>query len=94
MASLGSQGPFKYIEYGVQGLGFTVWGFGLRVPLKYIEYGVYGDLSITYPKPCPIYLRGTIYLLCSATTATSLLNAKNSSHLLMLTFPCVQALVD
>ena len=32
------------------------------VPLKWIECGVYGDLYITYPKPCSIYLRGTIDL--------------------------------
>ena len=25
-----------------------------------IEYGIYGDLMIIYPKPYPIYLRGTI----------------------------------
>ena len=32
------------------------------VPLKKIEYGVYGDLIEIYPKPCSIYLRGTIPL--------------------------------
>ena len=32
------------------------------VPLKLIEYGIYGGLSITYPKPNSIYLRGTITL--------------------------------
>ena len=32
------------------------------VHLKWIEYGVYGDLSIIYPKPHFIYLRGTISL--------------------------------
>ena len=32
------------------------------VPLKEIEYGVYGDLTIIYPKPYSIYLRGSINL--------------------------------
>ena len=27
----------------------------LVVPLKWIEDGVYGDLIVTYPKPCSIY---------------------------------------
>ena len=31
-------------------------------PLKYLEYRVYGDLIIVYPKPYPIYLRGTMHL--------------------------------
>ena len=31
-----------------------------RVPLTQIEYGVYGDLTIVYPKPDSICLRGTI----------------------------------
>ena len=37
-------------------------GLGLIVPLKWIEHGAYGDLSIIYPKPYSIYLRGTIGL--------------------------------
>ena len=40
------------------------WGLAgckeFTVPLKYIEYGVYGDLTRINPKPCSIYLRGTI----------------------------------
>ena len=32
-----------------------------RVPLKWIEHGAYGDLTIIYPRPYSIYLRGTIY---------------------------------
>ena len=34
----------------------------LIVPLELIEYGVYGDLTIIYPKPHSIHLRGTISL--------------------------------
>ena len=30
------------------------------VPLRKIEYVVYGDLILMYPKPCSIYLRGTV----------------------------------
>ena len=29
-------------------------------PLKQIEYAVYGHLIVEYPKPCSIYIRGTI----------------------------------
>ena len=36
----------------------------LIVPLKSIEYGAYGDLIIIYPKPCSIYLRGTLRVGC------------------------------
>ena len=33
------------------------------VPLKWMEYEVYGDLTIVYPEPYSIYLRGTpIYI--------------------------------
>ena len=43
------------------GLGFRVGGLELSVSLyKWIEYGVYGDLSIIFPKPYSIYLRGRI----------------------------------
>ena len=34
--------------------------YGDIVPLKNLEYGVFGDLVIIYPKPYPIYVRGTI----------------------------------
>ena len=30
------------------------------VSLEYVEYGVNGDLTIRYPKPDSIYLKGTI----------------------------------
>ena len=30
------------------------------VPLEQLEYGVYGDLTILYPEPCSVYLRGPI----------------------------------
>ena len=33
---------------------------GPVVPLKKIECGVYGDLTMIYPKPYSIYLRGTM----------------------------------
>ena len=41
------------------GLLFTR-SFRTIVHLKYIEYGAYVDLIIVYPKPCSIYLRGSI----------------------------------
>ena len=43
------------------GVGIPVLTTGLGlVPLRLIEYGVYGDLTITDPEPCSIYVRGTI----------------------------------
>ena len=33
---------------------------GFIVSLKWIEYGVYGDVTVRYPKPFSMYLRGTI----------------------------------
>ena len=44
------------------------------IPLKYIEYGLYADLIVIYPKPCSIYLRGTIGawdILCCTMACTS-----------------------
>ena len=40
---------------GLEGL------YRVIVPLMKIEDGVYGDLIMIYPKPCSIYLRGTIF---------------------------------
>ena len=38
----------------------TVNWYYIQHPLKQIEYGVNGDLTKMCPKPCSIYLRGTI----------------------------------
>ena len=53
-------GLYWDIYWGYIGVILGLQVFWVIVPLKQIECGIYGYLTMIYPKPYSIYLRGTI----------------------------------